>query len=1288
MSAYQMGQHSEDLARELNEARKIQMGMLPQSVPEIAGFQIAAHSSPAVAVGGDFYDFIKLGDDKLGVVIGDAVGHGIAAALLMTMTLTDFRSMAPRYASSAEVLNSVNRRLTQSMRTRAFVTSIYAVLDRSSNRLSCAMAGMQPLLIKTKSGECVSVEPSDIPLGASQKIQYQSCDVQMDMGDSLVLYTDGIPEAANEDDEMYSFERLEETLIENSGADAQRLMDTVLSDVRQFTGNQPQEDDITLVVLKAIESLAVAPVAPTTRLITGEQRSVTMLIAVGDSELPLPVVEEVNALAREHGSVVDALGDDTIVALFGVPVFHEDDAERAVTTAQMIHELDIPVAFRIGIDTGTAIIRSDEDIDYHEMGETMHRALHLANAAEPGQVLLSERAYQLTRGAFQFGEVTKIQPSEEEPITTYPVVASAAQPRRTRGIEGLYAPMIGRDREMEQLTVCIDDLLDGRGAIVSVNGEAGIGKTRLVSELRKCAGDQVRWLEGRCISYGQAMNYCPFRGIISSYLGILPTDTEDDMKAKLHNKVTNLLPEQRRWAPIHVGNLFFPQYEAELLTASGDDYAKQYTYPILRNLFHRIADEKPVVMVFEDLHWSDPTSLAVLEFLMESIDEAPILYLWVYRPYRDSDVWRLRQRADQEFDYCNTEIDLSILPNEQTDALLSELLHIPDIPENMRALVQDKASGNPLYIEEIIRSFVDEEAVIRDADYWRATVESAGIVPSDTLQGVILARVDRLDPDVKEVLQIASVVGDSFLLALLEAVTDKNLSSSLRALERAQMLQRKRVGQEWEYSFFHPLVHDVVYHSLLLEDRAALHEKAGVAIESMHSEYLDDYIDALAHHYGHSDSIEKALHYLTLAGDKAHKLASYWEALDYYGIAMVKAENLADGQRKKQVIVDLVMKRNRPRHWLGALRPDVAELEKYLGWAEELEDKDRIQSFYEEILGHCIWMGETEKGKPYFRKYLTTMEDKDRAYIERVWGPQAYVIWSGYSYLQEGNCEEWALVEQQALENRYDQALSELRSGKVDQVDDGFFNNYMNLTKPYRIMGQWHKALALCQDALDLATEYSISSRIIQGHTDLGKTYLCMGEWDKVITECETALNMSPSGFSIHWIVTTLGDAYCRTGQLDRGMLLLERWEEYARRVGRGPIAECEYCLPLAEGHLAQGDFDKAQMNADEALQVALKHGYAFHEAKAYRILGKMMAPTDFPSAEDHFSRSLKIMQRIKARNEEGITELSWGCACRQYGDMEQAKAHLTRAAEIFEGLGTTRYLEWTREALATLVQE
>jgi len=271
---------------------------------------------------------------------------------------------------------------------------------------------------------------------------------------------------------------------------------------------------------------------------------------------------------------------------------------------------------------------------------------------------------------------------------------------------------------------------------------------------------------------------------------------------------------------------------------------------------------------------------------------------------------------------------------------------------------------------------------------------------------------------------------------------------------------------------------------------------------------------------------------------------------------------------------------------------------------------------------------------------------------------------------------------QQILEASNDQALRDLHSGSYAHR---FFLIRRDLARVYRMMGRWHECLATCQMVLDTATKYSLSSRIIQGHMDFGSAYVSMGEWDKAIAECETVLSLSPSGLYMEWITIPLGEAYLKADQLSKGIALLERRKAYAKRIGRGALIECECCLALAEGYVAARNLDKARANVDEALQIALEQGYAFHEAKAYRILGEILATTDFLSAEDHFVRSLEIMQRTKARNEEGVTELSWGRACKQHGDVDQARTHLTHAAEIFEELGTTRYLEWTREDIADL---
>ena len=392
-------------------------------------------------------------------------------------------------------------------------------------------------------------------------------------------------------------------------------------------------------------------------------------------------------------------------------------------------------------------------------------------------------------------------------------------------------------------------------------------------------------------------------------------------------------------------------------------------------------------------------------------------------------------------------------------------------------------------------------------------------------------------------------------------------------------------------------------------------------------------------------------------------------------MAMKRAEELSDDHRKKQVIVDLVIKRAMPRHYLGALQVDVEETEKYLEWAEELGDQKKISQFYDGLTCHSCVAGDMARVEQYIKRDASLLKSiRNIHYIE-----EGYRL---FCYFASDDLESLVALAQPAVEYIDKDNLPSNRSH--------FTARLSLLSKVHSLMGQWEQALDLSQTALDLAVESSegtLSSSIIWVHTSMEVIYIGMGEWEKAIEEGEAALSMLPSSLvAIEWIIAPLGDAYCEAGQLSKGIDLLEHWQAYAKRIGEvGKIIECDHCLPLAKAYMAQGDMDRALENADRAMLIACEQGYPVREAQAHRILGEIHIPTDFPSAEDHFSHSLEIMQRIKARNEEGITELSWGRACQQYGDMDQARAHLTRAAEIFEELGTVRYLEWAREAIAEL---
>lgn len=479
----------EEVLQELEEARKVQMGMLPQRVPEVQGFQIAAHCAPAVTVGGDFYDFISLPDNKQGIMIGDAVGHGIASALLMAMTLTDFRFLAHHEPSAAAVLNGLNYRLTQIAPTQTAVTAAYAVLDSSGKRLSCAMAGMQPLLIRAGSNECIPLIAAGIrfPLGITLEHAYKSCDIEMDTGDILVLYTDGVPEAKDHAGNFYGFGHLEKLLVEKSGLDAQEILNAVLEDVQAFAGDYPQEDDITIVVLRATESIPqsktarrnqpiltsemmiksifqyVMPPSLIERLIKspaelqlqGERRLLTVLFSdirqftnierlLSPQELISFLNEYLSAMTDiifDYDGMLDKYVGDEIMALWGAPVYSEDHVQKACFAAiemqKELSQLDEKWAAEgkpqlhagIGINTGEAIIGhvgSRNRMSYTPMGHSINLGARIEGETRKygADIIISEYTYEYVKDDVIARELDKVyMPHYQETLSLYDLIA-------------------------------------------------------------------------------------------------------------------------------------------------------------------------------------------------------------------------------------------------------------------------------------------------------------------------------------------------------------------------------------------------------------------------------------------------------------------------------------------------------------------------------------------------------------------------------------------------------------------------------------------------------------------------------------------------------------------------------------------------------------------------------------------------------------------------------------------------------------------------------------------------
>ncbi len=619
------------------------------------------------------------------------------------------------------------------------------------------------------------------------------------------------------------------------------------------------------------------------------------------------------AVERYGGMVAQYLGDGAL-AFFGAPVTHEDDPERAVRAALDLqtkmrdyrHELaglveDFQV--RVGIHAGEVVlgeVGQGAHTEYLAIGDAVNVAARLQSAAEPGGILISTQVQRGVAHAFELEGVGELElKGKTEKIATYRVVGAKAQPEVARGLPGTQSSFVGRELELERLGSALVGLLEGQGGIVAVLGEAGIGKTRLVEEARRrfsthpssVAGyspEEVRWLEGRALSYGGALSNWVITQLLLDDLGLADGAPEVRIKVALRKRVEALFGDEAddHWPYLaHLFELSLDNEDRTVLQNMDSESRRYQTRVVLRRYFEKAAGVQPLVIALEDLHWADPSSMEVLEELLGLLDRVPLLLVMLMRVDHDHGSWALTNKARTDYPHRYEEIHLHRLLAVDSTALIAELLGQDPIPDGLEALIQSRAEGNPLYVEEVIRHLKENGLLVQETDGWILTrkVETIGI--PETLQGVLLARIDRLEAGVRETLQLASVIGRSFLYRILEAISlaEAELDSHLTELQRSELVREKARLPELEYIFKHALTQEAAYSSLLVERRKAFHKRVGEAIESIFEDRREEYLGLLAHHFERAGIQQKAASYLDLAGDRARLDDAFQEADDFYG---------------------------------------------------------------------------------------------------------------------------------------------------------------------------------------------------------------------------------------------------------------------------------------------------------------------------------------------------------------------------------------------------------------------
>lgn len=676
----------------------------------------------------------------------------------------------------------------------------------------------------------------------------------------------------------------------------------------------------------------------------GERRIVTMLFcdvkgstAVASQLDPEEWAEIING-AFEHmiqpvyhyeGTVARLMGDG-LLAFFGAPIAHEDDPQRAILAGLDIVEaikryriqvrqrwgFDLDV--RVGINTGLVVVGavgSDLRMEYTALGDAINLAARMEQTAQPGTVQIAEATHKLVAPLFDFETIHDLEvKGRSEPLTAYRVLGSRALPGRpgtVRGIAGLRSPLVARDLELATLMEATSELNAGRGRIVSVMGEAGLGKSRLVAELRDSFHSAslrdfvanaprqaaVQWIEGRSLSYETSTPYAPFVDMLADCLAVDTAGRSISMSggsADAHNygqiygRLEALFPKR--------GDEVAPFLATLLGIQPPDDQSERVKYlepPMLRAMtfghiaafFERQAAERPLVLFFDDVHWIDPTSLDLLQSLLPLTDRAPLLIIAAFRPRKQEPAWRLHETAQRDFGHRYTALALQPLDQGQSRELVANLLHVEDLPEKVRRLILEKAEGNPFFVEEVIRSLLDAHLVVRDNGHWRATREIVNLAVPDTLNGVITARLDRLDETARHIAQAAAVVGREFSYGTLVDVFGEPhlLDEGLMELQRRDLVREKSRFPQRTYSFKHVLTQEAAYQSSLLSKRREMHRRAAESLARMQApEQAGD----IARHFLEARQPARAMPYLVEAGDRAARSYSTTEAIEFYTKAL------------------------------------------------------------------------------------------------------------------------------------------------------------------------------------------------------------------------------------------------------------------------------------------------------------------------------------------------------------------------------------------------------------------
>ena len=836
----------------------------------------------------------------------------------------------------------------------------------------------------------------------------------------------------------------------------------------------------------------------------------TVMNACFDSLVPI---------VEKYGGTIDKFIGDEIMALFGAPTAHEDDPERALRAAlEMMDaiggfnrthgtELDL----HIGINSGPVIagrIGAENRRDYSVMGDAVNLAARLEDASSNGEIFVGPSTYQQTAHAFDFEKIPPLSlKGKEQPVQVHRLIRAKMTAKSRRGIEGLQTKLVGRNAERQRIEAALAELERGRGGICAVFGEAWVGKSRLVSEARTPLTQKFQWAEGRALSYTAGMSYWLARAVLADLLEI-ESDAAPEKSAAQLKKVLN---EQNQPADLYVylARLFeLPLNESmqERVKFLPTEALQARILQAVQDYVRARAKCQPLILIWEDMHWADPSSLEVFENLLPLTKEIPLLLLCLARP-DDHPARDLLDRVEKNDPSNFHRIELSPLTDDESRSLFEQILKIDNA--QTRNLILDRAEGNPFFLEELIRSLMDAGALTTGGDRLVATREISAVDIPETLQSTLMTRIDRLNAPIKFTLQRASVIGRIFqerVLACLHRDETTKLADSLGELQRREFVRLIEDDAadkiDREYLFKHAITHDVAYNSLLLARRRELHKLVAETLEQLFPERLDDLSATLGYHFERADTPERAIYYLEEAANRARATFANAEAIAFYRSAIAQIDRVRESDLAKSEIAA------RLNEGLGDILTLVGEHdESRAAFDRSLACLTNASALWRSRIFRKI--GHTHNWQRHYRDAGRSYDLADKE-LEKERGEKSTGWWEEKVQIQLERMHllywQGMAAEMRALANQYQTAANE--HGTPIQRSKFFLMQSLSLLTGSRYRPS-EECLSLAQSAVKASEASDDLSETSHVRFVLGLINVFRGDWREAIAHCATAFRMS-----------------------------------------------------------------------------------------------------------------------------------------------------------------------------------